>query len=205
MGRIGLSLTISESLVQPFGGKQAMLGTNPTAIGIPSGQAPFIYDLATSLVSMGKIHHHALTQTPMAEGWPVDTNGRATTDTEAAKTGAIAPFEEAKGYGLGLALELLVSALAGTAFAPDVRGTLDAKNPANKEDVTMLIDQATKGGTGAQLAEYLYRPRISRPADPDRPVAVPADRMRARPAAALTQGIDLPDTLFEALRGLVPH
>ena len=31
--------------------------------------APFVLDLATSLVSMGKIHHHALRGAPLPEGW----------------------------------------------------------------------------------------------------------------------------------------
>lgn len=205
LGRIGIFLTTSEALVHPYGGTQPMLGTNPIAIGIPTGDAPFILDLATSLVSMGKIHHHALTKTAIPEGWAVDAAGRPTTDPEKAKTGALAPFGDAKGYGLGLAVELLVAALAGSAFAPEVRGTLDATHPANKGDVIVLIDPAATGGTAAHLANYLNDLRASRPADPNQPVAVPGDRMRARRATALTQGIDLPDTLLREIQGLVPN
>ncbi len=203
-GQIGLFLTTSEALVHPFGGTEPMLGTNPIAIGIPTENAPFILDLATSLVSMGKIHHHALTGTPIPEGWAVDAQGHPTTDPVAAQSGAIAPFGDAKGYGLGLAVELLVAALAGSAFAPEVRGTLDAAHPANKGDVIVLIDPSATGGTGAALATYLDRLRTSRPVDPNHPVAVPGDRMRARREAAMTQGITLPDTLFHEIRGLVP-
>lgn len=132
-GLIAIILTTSEALVHPFGGTEAMLGTNPIAIGIPTGAEPFVLDLATSRVSMGKIHHYALTGDPIPDGWAVDAHGQRTTDPEAAKSGAIAPFgDDAKGYGLGLGIELLVAALAGSAFAPDVRGTLDATEIANK-------------------------------------------------------------------------
>nr|WP_240804495.1 Ldh family oxidoreductase [Qingshengfaniella alkalisoli] len=201
-GYIAIVLSTSEALVHPYGGIEAMLGTNPIAIGIPTEADPFILDLATSRVSMGKIHHHALTGNPIPDDWAVDAHGCRTTDPEAAKTGAIAPFGEAKGYGLGLGVELLVAALAGSTFAPEVRGTLDAVDVANKGDVLILVDPASGSGTAAGLAAYLDRLRASRPADPDRPVAVPGDGMRARRARALSTGIDLPDSLHDEIRAL---
>lgn len=201
-GLISIVLTTSEALVHPYGGTEAMLGTNPIAIGIPTGAEPFILDLATSLVSMGKIHHHALTGTPIPQDWAVDAAGRPTTDPEAAKTGAIAPFGEAKGYGLGLAVELLVAALAGSAFAPEVSGTLDAAYVANKGDLLILIDPAAGEGTAGALATYLNRLRASCPADAGPPVAVPGDRMRARRAEALDRGIEVPTPLLDDIRAL---
>ena len=201
-GLIGIVLTTSEALVHPFGGTEAVLGTNPVAIGIPTDGDPFVLDLATSLVSMGKIHHHALIGEPIPEGWAVDADGRPTTDPEAGKDGAIAPFGEAKGYGLGLAVELLVAMLAGSAFAPEVRGTLDATAVANKGDVLILIDPAAGEGRAAALSVYLDRLRHSRPADLSRPVAVPGDGMRIRRAKALREGFELPDALHDTIRAL---
>ena len=199
---IGIVLTTSEALVHPYGGTEAMLGTNPIAIGIPTGAEPFVLDLATSRVSMGKIHHHALTGTPIPDDWAVDSEGRRTIDPEAAKSGAIAPFGEAKGYGLGLGVELLVAALAGSAFAPEVCGTLDSTEVANKGDVLILIDPTAGEGSVAGLTAYLGRLRASQPADPQRPVAIPGDGMRARRAKALARGIDLPDTLHDEINSL---
>lgn len=200
---IGIVLTTSEALVHPYGGTEAMLGTNPIAIGIPTGAEPFVLDLATSRVSMGKIHHHALTGKPIPDDWAVDSEGRRTIDPEAAKSGAIAPFGEAKGYGLGLGVELLVAALAGSAFAPEVSGTLDLTEVANKGDVLILIDPAAGEGSVAGLTAYLDRLRASQPADPKRPVAIPGDGMRARRAKTLARGIDLPDTLYDEINALV--
>lgn len=201
-GLIAIVFTTSEALVHPFGGTGAMLGTNPIAIGIPTARDPFILDLATSQVSMGKIHHHALMGKPIPDDWAVDAQGRRTTDPEAAMTGAIAPFGDAKGYGLGLGIELLVASLAGSAFAPEIRGTLDATDVANKGDVLILIDPGAGNGQTAGIATYLDRLRRSRPADPARPVAVPGDGMRARRARALSKGIDLPDALHDEIRTL---
>ncbi|MDX3926265.1 MAG: Ldh family oxidoreductase [Shinella sp.] len=201
-GMIGIVMSTSEALVHPFGGTQAMLGTNPVAIGIPAGDDPFVLDLATSIVSMGKINNHAMRSIPIPFGWAVDADGHPTTDPQAAKAGAIAPFGNAKGYGLGLAIELLVAALAGSDLAPDVRGTLDDTHPANKGDLLILIDPSAGAGSGAELAAYLDRLRLSRPLDPAQPVAVPGDGARARRAAALQAGIELPQPLFEHLMAL---
>lgn len=201
-GQVGIVMSTSEALVHPYGGTQAMLGTNPIAVGIPTASDPFLLDLATSIVSMGKIHNHALRGEPIPAGWAVDAAGRSTTDPEAAKAGAIAPFGDAKGYGLGLAIELLVALLAGSDIAPDVRGTLDDTNPATKGDLLILINPAAGTGGAAALTAYLDRLRASRPAEAQRPVAIPGDRSRARRARAMTTGIDVPDALFDTLAAL---
>ena len=179
-----------------------MLGTNPIAVGIPTGADPFVLDLATSHVPMGKIHHHALRGEPIPPGWAVDAEGRPTTSAEAAKTGAIAPFGEAKGYGLGLAVELLVAALAGSAFAPEVRGTLDETHPANKGDIIILIDPAAGAGHSTALSPFLDRLRTSKPLSPDRAVSIPGDGARSRRATSLAAGIDVPEALYKNLNAL---
>lgn len=201
-GRIGIVMSTSEALVHPYGGAKAMLGTNPIAIGIPTDSEPFVLDLATSIVSMGRIHSHALRGEPIPAGWAVDATGRPTVDSEAAKLGAIAPFGGAKGYGLGLAIELLVATLAGSDMAPEVRGTPDDTDPATKGDVLILIDPAAGAGSTAALTCYLERLRSSCPAEPDRPVAVPGDGSRARRAEALSAGVEVPDALFHELSAL---
>ncbi|PWE54908.1 dehydrogenase [Metarhizobium album] len=201
-GLIAIVMSTSEALVHPFGGTQAMLGTNPLAIGIPSDDRPFVLDLATSVVSMGKIRNHALRDLPIPPGWAVDAEGRPTLDPVAAQDGAIAPFGDAKGYGLGLAIELLVAALAGSPPSPDVRGTLDDDHPANKGDLLVLIDPSAGSGAIPALTAYLDGLRLSRPLEPTRPVAVPGDGARGRRAAAMDGGIVLPQPLFEQLLAL---
>ncbi|MEW9526250.1 Ldh family oxidoreductase [Agrobacterium radiobacter] len=201
-GVIGIVMSTSEALVHPFGGTQAMLGTNPIAIGIPSGDRPFVLDLATSIVSMGKINNHAMREVPIPSGWAMDAEGRPTTDPQAAKTGAIAPFGGAKGYGLGLAIELLVAALAGSDLAPDVHGTLDDTHPANKGDLLILIDAVAGDGSVQSLTAYLDRLRLSRPADPANPVAIPGDGARQRRGGTENTGIELPQPLLDQLMAL---
>ena len=57
-GLIGISMTNVESDVAPFGGSDAVLGTNPISVSIPTDrQFPITLDMATSVVAMGKIDH----------------------------------------------------------------------------------------------------------------------------------------------------
>ena len=77
-------------------------------------------------VSMGKIHDHSNRGAAIPEGWALDAAGNSTTDADAAKGGAIAPFGGAKGYALGLAFEVLVASLAESAIGRGVKGTLDS-------------------------------------------------------------------------------
>ena len=125
-----IGLTISEALVHPYGGRKALIGTNPIAIGVPADPAPLILDMATSLVAMGKIYDYASKGLPIPLGWALDKNGDPTTDAEAAKSGAIAPFGGPKGYALGVAIEVLVASLTASAmvssrtrFMPGENGT----------------------------------------------------------------------------------
>ncbi len=134
-----IGLTISEALVHPWGGRKAMIGTNPIAIGVPADPHPMVLDMATGLVSMGKIHDHANRGAPIPEGWALDENGDPTTDAVAAKKGAIAPFGGPKGYALGLAFEVLVASLALSGIGTHVKGTLDSVEVSNKGDLFIVI------------------------------------------------------------------
>ncbi|WP_127754150.1 Ldh family oxidoreductase [Devosia sp. 1566] len=198
-GLVTLGFTTSEALVHAWGGRTPMLGTNPVAIGVPQPGDPFVLDMATSLVSMGQIYDYAQRGQELPEGWALDAEGEPTTDPEAAKKGSIAPFGEAKGYALGLALELLVVALTDSAIGRDVTGTLDSTRPATKGDVFILIDPDLQPGTSARIAAYLDLVRASGDAEGARKVAVPGDRaMRVR-AERLQTGIALPEPLWAKL------
>lgn len=198
-GQIVIALSTSEALVHPWGGRTALLGTNPLAIGVPSASQPFVLDLATGVVSMGKIHDHALRGAAIPPGWALDAQGNPTTDATLAKAGALAPFGGAKGYGIGLAIELLVASLAGSALAPDVHGTLDAHHVANKGDVFIVIDPPIRPGLVQTIEAYLDVIRHSAPQDADRPVTVPGDGARARREIALRDGIEVDADLWTAL------
>jgi LDH2 family malate/lactate/ureidoglycolate dehydrogenase len=197
-----IALTISEALVHPFGGRKAMIGTNPIAIGVPATPEPLVLDMATSLVSMGKIHDHANRDAPLPEGWALDAQGNPTTDAMAAKDGAIAPFGGAKGYALGLAFEVLVASLAESAIGNGVQGTLDSVHPSNKGDLFIVIAPPHAQAARALVTNYLDAVRASPPADPATPVLIPGDRAHAARDKSKADGVTLDDGLWEDLQKL---
>jgi LDH2 family malate/lactate/ureidoglycolate dehydrogenase len=197
-GQIAVALCNSEALVHPWNGRRAMQGTNPFAIGIPLVGEPFVLDMATSLVSMGEIHHHANLNRPIPSGWALDASGEPTTDAHAAKRGAIAPFGGAKGYSLGLGFEVLIGALTACALGPEVHGTLDSDQPCNKGDVFIVIDPGADQGRYAAIESYLDAVRAS--GSPDAAVQVPGDRALASRRERLTNGLPVDDQVWHDLQ-----
>ncbi|MGY4103888.1 Ldh family oxidoreductase [Nocardia sp. R16R-3T] len=199
-GQVLIASTTSEALVHPWGGRRAMVGTNPLAVGVPSTGDPVVFDMATGAVSMGKVHAYAAAGRPLETGWAVDADGCPTVEAERAMEGAIAPFGGAKGYGLGIALEALVAALTRTALGRDVRGTLDDDHFSTKGEV-FIVAQVQRGAPHA-VAAYLDDVRNSPSTDPRIPVSVPGDRSGARRKQALIDGLSIPDALWAELHTL---
>lgn len=198
-GQVVLCFSTSEALVHPWGGRAAMIGTNPIAIGMPAQPFPFVLDMATSLVAMGKIYDHANRGRPIPTHWALDRHGDPTTDPEAAKSGAIAPFGEAKGYALGLAFELLVSVLARSALGVDVKGTLDSTEPCNKGDLFIVLSPDIDAGYAAYLSAYLDAVRACPPMAGFDKVSVPGDRSHLHRQHRLKAGLQLPDEVWAQL------
>jgi len=201
-GLVLIAASTSEALVHPWGGRSAMLGTNPLAIGIPTAGAPFVFDMATSIVSMGEIHDHALRGLAIPPHWALDAQGNATTDANAARGGSLAPFGEAKGYALGLALEVLVTTLAASAVGTDVAGTLDSTQPCNKGDLFIVIDPGNRPDIASRITAYLDAVRSSGAAAGS--VSVPGDRAMATRARNLDAGISLADDAWSRIQALAP-
>jgi L-2-hydroxycarboxylate dehydrogenase (NAD+) len=199
-GQLLIAISTSEALVHPWGGRQALLGTNPIAIGVPVDPHPFVLDMATSKVSMGEIHDRAHRGQALPADWALDAAGEPTTDPQAAKHGAIAPFGGPKGYALGLGFEVLVTALTGAATGRDVKGTLDATQPCNKGDLFIVIEPASD--TGAAVSAYLDEIRRCAPMRPESPVVVPGDRARASRERRLDNGIALPEAVWQEIQAL---
>ena len=200
-GLICIALTTSEALVHPWGGRRAMIGTNPMAIGVPTADKPFVMDTATGVISMGKIHDHAHRGLPLQPGWALDGDGNPTTDAVAAKSGAITPFGGPKGYALGLAFELLVTALTGAAIGEAVKGTLDAEKVCNKGDVFIVMDPGGSAPLQA-LGDYLEDIRTAAPGPGFDKVRVPGDRSGEAREKHLRDGLPVADEVWEQLTAL---
>lgn len=204
-GLILIASTTSEALVHAWGGRRALIGTNPLCIAVPATPEPIVLDMATSLVSMGKIHDHADRGKPIPEGWALDAQGNATTDAAAAKGGAIAPFGGPKGYALGLTLEILITTLAGSTIGTEVRGTLDSGSVCNKGDLFIVISPPTSSSVTSAIHAYLEEIRASGDPRTGQAVAVPGDRSRKTRALSNTEGVEVDEALWRQILALVPQ
>src|SRR6188474_3890646 len=165
-GLICLAFTTTEVLVHPFGGAEALVGTNPIAIGIPAIPRPFLLDMATSVSAMGKIIAFKHRGEKIPEGWAVDKDGRPTTDPEEAIHGSLSPAGGPKGYGLGISIGMLAGLLPGMPTGKEVLGTLDSDYRCTVGDLFILMDpKAFPGGETltAGVRKYLDDLRASRP------------------------------------------
>ncbi|TWT04926.1 ureidoglycolate dehydrogenase [Planomicrobium sp. CPCC 101079] len=121
---IGIAMTHTDKIVVPFGGKEAFLGTNPIAYGVPAkSEKPFILDMATSNVALGKILQHKEEGKEIPLGWGVDEQGAPVTDP--AKVVSLSPFGGPKGSGLSMIVDIFSGLLAGMAFGPHVNKMYD--------------------------------------------------------------------------------
>ncbi|HHY47399.1 MAG TPA: Ldh family oxidoreductase, partial [Firmicutes bacterium] len=118
---IGVALSNANPTMAPWGGSRLLLGTNPIAIAVPTGdECPFVLDLACSTVSRGRIIEAARLGRPIPPGWALDKNGNPTTDPQEALRGQMAPLGGVKGSGLAEAVDILSGVLSGARFLSSV-------------------------------------------------------------------------------------
>lgn len=116
---IGLVMSDGECDVIPFGGREKFLGTNPMCCCIPAGKPPwFCMDMATSEVAFGKVRAAAEARETIPNNWAVDREGNPVTDST--KAYAVVPMSGAKGFAIGLMLEILSSRLTGMPYGPHI-------------------------------------------------------------------------------------
>lgn len=136
---IGLSMTNSGPAVVPTFGREAMLGTNPISFAAPAGrERPFVLDMATSTVAIGKLSVALRWNKPIPLGWALDASGEPTSDPVVAHAtrlltplGATRELGGHKGYGLAVLVDVLSGVLAGALHTDVMRRTDPDRSRAN--------------------------------------------------------------------------
>jgi len=121
-GMIGIYAAVANANhMAVWGGADPLLGTNPLAIGVPSGEGPMVLDMATTVVSYGTVKNYALQGQPMEKGWMVNTaTGEDIVDARRAAEGLLLPIGGYKGSGLAVMLGLIAGPLNRAVFGRDV-------------------------------------------------------------------------------------
>ncbi|MEM1248547.1 MAG: Ldh family oxidoreductase [Acidobacteriota bacterium] len=124
---IGVSLTNADVLVMPTHGRKPRVGTNPISVAVPAAtEPPFLLDMATSAVPLGKVLLHRRAGEPMPLGWAADRGGVPTTDAAVAADafrlmplGSSHELGSHKGYSLGVLVDVLAGLLSGAGVSMD--------------------------------------------------------------------------------------
>ena len=133
-----------------------------------AGEEPFCLDMATATVSWNRVLNYRRTGEPLPSGWAADATGLDTADAGAAAM--LQPLGGYKGFGLGMAVEILCSLLAdgpaGSEILPMFTAPLTAKRHLSHFFLAVRVD--------AFVAAERFAERL----------ADLARRLRAAPAAA---------------------
>ena len=211
-GLIGISTSsVWRPAIAPTGGRAAMLGTNPWAFAAPAARnRPFLLDMATSAVAIGKLKLAARVGHEIPDGWAVTTAGAPQTrpsfdliDTLLLPLGGNRLHGGHKGYGLAAMVEILSSVLSGAAITPLRDGSEPAYNVGHfflALDPGFFRDDCE--AFKADVDRLIEALRATPPADPDNPVLVAGDPEYAREAERRERGIPVPAKLAEEIRGI---
>lgn len=120
-GFAGIVMTASRPMMAYYGAKAAGASTNPIAIAVPGNEhPPIMLDMSTATASMGKILSARDTGSPIPDGWALDSEGNSTNNPDLAEI--LMPLGGAKGSGLSMMIECLVSLLAANPLIePNIR------------------------------------------------------------------------------------
>ncbi len=195
-GLIALAFVNSRSRVAPWGGHSKLFGTNPMAFACPrAGKPPIVWDQASSVVSSGELLMKARDGKVVAEGIGIDKDGRPTTDPKAIlQGGAQLPFGGHKGSMIALMVEILAAALTGGRFGmEDGSAAYPGAQTSNAGETIIAIDPMASAGQAFfdridQLSEAVVGNGDAR---------IPGERRWNARSSAVTEGVEIPDDLYE--------
>jgi L-2-hydroxycarboxylate dehydrogenase (NAD+) len=204
-GMIGIYAAVANANhMATWGGADHLLGTNPLAIGVPSGAGPLVFDMATSIVAYGTVKKYLLRGLTMPEGWFVNPRtGAPITDPNRSGEGMLLPMGEYKGSGLALMIGLIAGVLNGAAFGRDVVDfNADDKSETNTGHFLMVVDIARflpLAVFNAEVDRHIRDLRQSQRLPGVDVIRLPGDRRAECRAERLRDGVPLAKALIAQL------
>jgi len=200
-GLVALIFANTPSAIAPWGGRRALLGTNPIAFAAPrAGQSPIVIDLALSEVARAKIVGAERKGDTIPLGWATDKHGKPTTDPAAALEGALLPAGGAKGAALALMVELMAAAVTGAFFAAEASSFLDDKGAPPATGQLLIALDGRSLGAGAGMSERIATLAAEISSEPG--ARLPGDRRAALREDAQRGGIPVDAGTLRELRKL---
>ena len=194
---IGLLFADCLPRITPEGGTEAVLGTNPIAVGIPSNTVPILFDMSTAAITNGDLLVAMREGGTIAEGIAFDPEGKPTTDADAALKGSVRPFGGHKGFGLALITQILAGALVNAATIP---------NPGTNYGLLIITIDPTSFVALTQFKtevdKLIAHVKENRRETGITEILIPGERAYRQREASLVEGIHLDETLVSQLKEL---
>jgi LDH2 family malate/lactate/ureidoglycolate dehydrogenase len=180
--------------VAPYGGRKAILPTNPYCFGMPGGaNGPVVVDFATSALAGGWIYAARTAGAMLPEGVLIDRDGHVSRDPQAYfDGGAILPKGGAMGYGLAVIAEMLCEAMLGP-VTTEVNWLIIAIDTTRHRDPHIM--QTVAEDILGELRDCPPAPGFAR-------VQVPGERERDERQRNADDILALPASTWEALQRL---
>lgn len=207
-----------QRIIQPPGGRLAMLGTNPFSIAAPAGDRhPYVLDMSTTVVPTGRVRAAARAGEPIPAGWLADEAGNPVTDPGAFDRGEAhlqwlggrPETGSYKGYGLSLLVEVLAAVLPGAGLGPDPEALAGDGRAGGRDDDIGFLVLALAPGTLRPIDDFLADAdrvfgslRACPPVRPEAPVSYPGWREAEQVAHSRTSGVALEPSLYQELTTL---
>jgi len=210
-GFIGLSMTAvyAPSIVPTFG-REPRMGTNPIALAAPARRnRPFLLDMATSTIAIGKLKLAFREGRTLPEGWALDREGRPQHDPEQALAdrlmtplGGSREMGGHKGYGLAAMVEVLCTMLSGATYAALRPAEASAYDVGHFQLAIHPEAFREKGEFEEDLDAFLDCLRATRPADVAQPVLAPGDPEHLACEKRSREGIPVPRSLADQVEAI---
>jgi LDH2 family malate/lactate/ureidoglycolate dehydrogenase len=201
-GFIGLSMTNAKAEMAPWGGKAAVLGTNPWGWAVPRRNAyPIVLDMALTMSGIGMIMWAHREGRAIPDDLALTKDGRRSTDPADLLEGSTQlPIGRAKGYGLSFMTDVLTGVMMGAKFGLsvfqdesnyDVAHVMVAVNIESFLPKDQFYDRLERLVTEVKAA-----PRI----DPEGEILLPGEAEYRRMQERLRNGIPVDAATVERLR-----
>lgn len=197
----------ASQTMPPTGGIRPFIGTNPLAVGIPTGNTvPYVLDMATSVVARGKIIVAAQRGEEIPLGWAIDKAGNPTTDANAALEGSVLPVGGPKGYAISMFIDILAGVLTGAGFGKYVNNMYENwQDPQNVGHFFIALDikkfipiDLFKQRMDQYIQEIKEEPRARDVVE----IFIPGELEHRKVIERKAHGIELPFKVVEELRDI---
>ena len=206
-GLVGFCACNGAASMAPWGGAEALFGTNPFSVAAPGGDAdPIVLDMSTSIVARGKIRRAQRLKERIPPGWALDAAGNPTDDPQAAMKGTLLPIGGPKGYGMALFIDLVSGLLSGSKYSRDVTTFHQPEGPTGVGVTLLAIDIARFMPLDAfrsLVAEYGRTIRGSGKARDTARIYLPGEIEAERERASAAKGIEVDPPVCESLDALL--